>query len=458
MIQRLLLILSISLAAYSQDAGPSLAIVNGTLIDVRNGNETPNSVVIIQGEHITQVGAEGQLQIPEGAKTIDARGKWIVPGFMDMHAHVSSDDSDEIPLQLFLANGVTTIRDPGGFVSVARLLRNAIDSGKRLGPRLFYCGNILDGNPPVFPSLDLLVDSPQRARSAVNFLADQDVDCIKVYNNIKERELKAIVRTARSRDVPVIGHIPRSMTMTHAVELGMQCLEHVRVTGREILPAEVADKIDFLPYGQREPLLWQKFDLQSEKMQALVKFLAARRVPLDPTLTVEEASFVVPDEDQIKNPDNRFLPASLVKKWTQEPGSEALMVPPELKQTAIEGFEKRKQFVGMCARAGVPILTGTDGPFLGTLVPGFALQHELQLLVQAGLTPLQAIQASTINSAKTLRRNQDLGQVAPGYLADLVILKGDPLKDIHNAAKVESVIKDGAVYKAADLLKRPVSE
>jgi imidazolonepropionase-like amidohydrolase len=464
MIQRLVCIFLLCLGARGQakapvpSAGGSLAIVGGTLVDVTNGEEIHNSVVIVQGERIAQVGLAGQVKVPPSARVIDAHDKWILPGLMDMHAHISQDDSDELPLQLYLANGVTTIRDPGGYVSVARLARDDIDSGRRIGPRLFFCGNFLDGMPPVVAQDSFLVDTPERARSTVTFLADQGVDCIKVYNNVKEPELKEIIRTARARNLPVIGHVPRTLTMTQAVELGMQSLEHVRITGRELLPLDVANTIDFLPYVRRETLLWQQFDLHSEKMKKLVLFLAGSHVALDPTLTVDEVSFVLSQDEQINNPNNRYLPAPLFEKWKREPVPEFDKLPPDLKQAGIDGFEKRKQFVAMCARAGVLIIAGTDGAFWGTLLPGFGLQHELHLLVQAGLTPLQAIQAATINSARPLHREQDLGRVSPGYFADMVIVADDPLSDIDNAARIEWVTKMGNVYKPADLLNLQPAE
>jgi hypothetical protein len=256
-------------AAYAQSPGstPSainnVAIIGGTLIDVRSGEQIQNSVVLVRGERVTHVGVSGKQEIPRDAHIIDAHGKWILPGLMDMHAHVSQDDSDLLPLELYLINGVTTIRDPGGYVSVSRLAKEDIDSGKRIGPRLFFCGNFLDGVPPLVAQDTLLVDTPERARSAVIFLADQGVDCIKVYNNVKEPELKEIIATARARNLPVIGHVPRTIAMTHAVELGMQSLEHIRITGREFLPPDEANKIDFLPFAKRErfcgsDLMWSR--------------------------------------------------------------------------------------------------------------------------------------------------------------------------------------------------------
>jgi len=451
-----LVVCSIAFAQITKGSTGSLediAIVGGTLIDVRNGQEIPDTVVLVNGDRITQVGTREKLQIPRGANVIDARGKWILPGLMDMHAHVSNEDSDALPLELYLANGVTTIRDPGGYVSVSRLLADDIESGKRIGPRLFFCGDFLDGMPPLVAQGTLLVDTPERARSAATFLADQGVYCLKIYNNVKEPEVKEIIATARARNLPVIGHVPRTMTMKQAVEAGFSSLEHIRITGRELLLLDEANKIDFKPFATRETLLWQRFDVQSEKMKELVSFLAAHTVFLDPTLTVDEDTFLLSRDDQINDPNNRFLPPKLLDKWKQEATPEFYKLAPELKLAGADGFEKRKKFIAMCAKAGVRIITGTDGAGWGTLLPGFGVQHELQLLVASGLTPQQAIQAATINPAEALGRGRELGQVSPGFLADLVVLEADPLKEIGNMSRITLVMKAGHRYYPADLTK-----
>ncbi|HET9227223.1 MAG TPA: hypothetical protein VFR31_11180, partial [Thermoanaerobaculia bacterium] len=258
---------------------PVVVIQGGTLVDVHTGRQTTDSLIIVEGSRIMQVGSASEIAVPPGARVIDARDRWIIPGLMDMHAHITA--TRNIPLELYLANGVTTIRDPAGNLTLLRLARQEIESGKRTGPRLFFSGYVLDGNPPLWPDLSIIADTEERAESAVHFLIDQGADSIKVYNSIKEPVLAAIVRTAHGRGIPVIGHVPRSMTMTRAVELGMDGLEHIRVTGRELLPPEEADKIDFLPLVEREALLWQKFDLDSDRMKELVSFLAAKKIFLD---------------------------------------------------------------------------------------------------------------------------------------------------------------------------------
>ena len=440
------LLLLLSLLSTS-NASP-IVIRGGTLIDVHTGRQVAGSLIVVEGNRIAQVGRESDIEVPQGARVIDAHGKWIIPGLMDMHTHISS--AKNIPFELYLVNGVTTIRDPGGNLTLQRLARQEIDAGKRPGPRLFFSGSVLDGNPPLWPDLSIIVDTQEQAESAVNFLIDQGVGSVKVYNSITEPVLEAIVRTAHRRGISVIGHVPRSMTMTRAVELGMDGLEHIRVTGRELLPLEEANKIDFLPFVQREALLWQRFDLDSDQMKKLVSFLVERKVFLDPTLAVDELSSLALYEEQARDPNNRFMPRDFINEAETAP--DVFRLPPELKDASAAGFRKRLQFIGMCSRAGVQIIAGTDGVGTGTLLPGFGLHHELELLSQAGLTPVQVIQAATITAARALRKDEELGSVETGKLADLVILSADPLLDIRNASKIDGVMIGGRLLdrKALD--------
>ena len=190
----LLLINAFSCAVGAQ-SNPGVLVVRGaTLVDVKSGREIPETAIVVRGERIAQIGPEGKITIPAGARSVDARGKWIIPGLIDSHAHAES--AEETPFGLYLANGVTTIRNPGGNTTLLRLTREKLLHGAIAGPRLFFSGQILDGMPPVW-NRSLLLDTPERARSAVNVLADQGVDFIKVYNNVREPELETIVETAR---------------------------------------------------------------------------------------------------------------------------------------------------------------------------------------------------------------------------------------------------------------------
>jgi imidazolonepropionase-like amidohydrolase len=455
--KRFFLCLVLGLAAMSraQTSPATLVLRGGILVDVVSAKEIRDSVIVIQGERIEKVGTEGSLPTPEGAQIVEVRGKWIIPGLIDSHAH--AENAAETPFSLYLANGVTTIRNPGGNITVLRLTRERLARGELLGPRLFFSGPLLDGMPPVWPEMSLLVDTPQRARSAVNFLADQGVDFVKVYNNVKEPELKAIVETAKERGLPVAGHIPRSMTMTRAIELGMTRLEHIRVTGKEILSAEEAEKIDPLPLGRREPLLWQQFDLQSEKMRRLIERLVQSKVFLDPTLVVSELTEIPNPDAERNDPNNQYLSPAVVEESVKASQSPLFDLPADLQPVAAEAFRKQQKFVGMCNQAGVRIIAGTDGPGIGSLLPGFGLHRELELLGASGLSPLEALRAATSTAAEALNQDQ-LGTIERGKLADLVVLDADPLDGIQNLRKIGLVIARGKTYVPDVLLQQVRSE
>ena len=438
----------------AQTSPTVLVLRGGTLVNVASGKEISDSVIVMRGERIEQVGS-GNTGIPDGAQIIDAKGKWIIPGLIDSHAH--AENPDDTPFSLYLTNGVTTIRNPGGNITVLRLTRERLLRGELIGPRLFFSGPLLDGVPPVWPDLSLLVDTPQRARSAVNFLADQGVDFVKVYNNVKEPELRAIIETAKERELPVAGHIPRSMTMTHAIELGMTRLEHIRVTGREMLSLDEAQKIDLLPLGSREPLLWQRFDLQSEKMHALVQRLARSKIFLDPTLVAAEVTEVPTLDADRNDPNNQYLSPTVVERYVNFK-SPLYELPPDLQAAGAEAFHKQEKFVGMCNRAGVKIIAGTDGPGIGSLLPGFGLHRELELLVASGLSPLQALRAATLTAAEALGKEDRLGTIEPGKFADMVVLNADPLQEIQNLRKIYLVVQGGKTYAPDALLQQARSQ
>ncbi|MGD1095643.1 MAG: amidohydrolase family protein [Bryobacteraceae bacterium] len=441
---------------WGQSSGNAIAIVGGNLIDVRKGVAIEQSVVLAAGDRITAVGRVGELAVPSGAKIVDAQGKWLIPGLVDMHVHVSSHVAG-VPgypwLIFYLANGVTTIRDTGGNITSLRVLRQDLNSGHQVGPRLFLAGMILDGNPAVSPGPHvILADSEQRAESAVNFWADQGVDFIKVYNNISEPVLVTILKTAHARGLTVTGHVPRSVTTTRAVELGMDGLEHIRITGRELLPIEEANKIDFLTLGSREPLLWQRFDTDSIGMNKLIGVIAGHHTFLDPTLVVDEATFKMTAEERSGEPNNRMLPKALLKSMLEEDLPDSWLPPKDLRTAAAEGFSKRLKFVEMCYRAGVRLLAGTDGPGLGPTLPGYGLHSEMELLEAAGIPPIDVLRAATITAAEALNAQQNLGAIEPGKLADIVIVDADPLRDIANTRYVYRVVKGSEIYDPQELI------
>jgi imidazolonepropionase-like amidohydrolase len=431
-----------------------LAITGGTLLDVRTGKQIQDAVILVEGSRISGVGPRISIDVPPTARIVDARGRWIVPGLFDMHVHGSS--RADVPLELYLANGVTSVRDMGGNLTTLRLTREALERGERLGPRLFLAGPILDGAAPSAPAISIIADTSQRAVSAVNFLADQGVDAIKVYNSIAEEVLETIVRTAHARGLPVVGHVPRAITASAAAQMGIDGIEHSAIRSRDLrdwglLTEAEAQRISTLnSVTERDALVWQHVDLADERVRALIDRLAASGITLDPTLSIDEYDTLFLYSQEAEHPNNRFLPRSFVEE-TLGPEHDMFKVPESLKAAALAGLRKRAQFVGVCARAGVRIVAGTDGPGIGRLAPGFGLHHELSLLVRAGLTPLAAIRAATLDAAAALRQVDHLGSVETGKLADLVILDADPLHDIEHTRKIHAVVRGGRVFDATAL-------
>jgi len=444
----------VALAAAHAPARESLVIRGGTVIDTRTGRALDNYTVVIEGGRITRLAPATEVATPPAARIAEARGLWLLPGLIDMHVHGSA--RPDVPLSLYVANGVTSIRDLGGALTSLQLLRQELQSGKRVGPRLYFAGPVLDGDPPTAPSISIIANTPTRAVSAVHFLADQGVDAIKVYNGISAPILRAIVQTARRRHVPVVGHVPRAITASQAVQLGLRVVEHspIRAVDLEswgMLAADEAERIRESPsVTVREALVWHQLDLKARPVAALVAKLAAARTFLDPTLSIDEFDSLFLYPEQASHPNNRFLRRSLVDE-ALGPEHQIFKVPGDLAGAARAGVEKRRAFIQMCHRAGVRIIAGTDGPGIGSLAPGFGIHRELELLVTAGLTPLDALRAGTFDAALALGDERNLGSIDEGKLADIVVVRGDPRLNIVYASRVEAVVLRGRLFDRATL-------
>jgi imidazolonepropionase-like amidohydrolase len=429
----------------------SVALIGGTLVDVTAGECRPDQVVVVRGGRITEAGPAGQVAVPAGAARREVRGRWMAPGLIDMHCHLTPLSMD-VPLELLLACGVTTVRDPGGNAAEQRLMREAVRDGTRTGPRILAAGDILDGNPPVAAAMRILADTPGRGAAAVRHLAAQGMDCVKVYNGITEPVLAAIVAAAAEAGLPVIGHVPRSMSMRRAVEMGLTGLEHIRVTALDFLPRERARELDLLPVGEREPRIWQLIDLDAAWVGELIEVIASRGAALDPTLLIDQVIYGAGLDAQREHPDNACLPAATLANWAADQSPPWFAVPGSLRVAVTDMLAKRKEFVGRCAQAGVPILAGTDGAGLGDLLPGFALHRELSLLRDCGLSARQALAAATVSAAGALGLASQIGSIEPGKSADITVWSADPLTTRLQPSDLDLVIAGGHCHDPATLL------
>lgn len=428
-----------------------VALIGGTVVDVVAGQHRPGQVVVVCGGRITEAGPVGQVPVPPGAGRHDVSGKWIAPGLIDMHCHLTPL-SDDVPLEFFLACGVTTVRDPGGHAAEQRLLRGSVGDGTRAGPRILASGEILDGIPPVAATMRILADTPRRGIAAVRHLAAQGMDCIKIYNSITEDVLAAIITAASEEGLPVIGHVPRCMSMRRAVEMGVTGLEHIRVTGLDFLPPQQAEELDGLPVGEREPRLWQLIDLDAAWAEELIAVMADRQVTLDPTLLIDEVVYRAGLQAQRDHPGNALLPAATRARWAAWTPGPQFAVPAQLRVAAVEMLGKRKEFVARCAHAGVRIVAGTDGAALGDLLPGFAMYRELGLLGDCGLSARDVLAAATISAAAALGMADQIGSIEPGKIADITVWNTDPLTTQLTQSGLDLVITGGRAHDPAALL------
>jgi imidazolonepropionase-like amidohydrolase len=441
-----------------EEASPvtSYALVGGRVLDVTTGGSIEDSTVLVDGQRLAAVGSSAEVAVPPGTPTIDARGCWIVPGFMDMHAHVASSDAG--PIEFFLANGVTTVRDTGGNTAKLRLLRDAVTCGRTLGPRIFIAGELLDGMPPVWPDHTLVIDTPERARAVVRHLGLQGVDFLKVYEHVTEEALAAVVDAATEVGLPVTGHVPRKLSMRKVTDLGMSGLEHTIIRPRDFLSEEEALQFDKLPAPEYRARLWDLIDMQAPWVGELITHLADKHVYLDPTLIVAEVVGSEGIDEQRDHPDNRYLPPSVRDRLLKAIPRPPSYVPPTQRSASekAEALGKRYEFAVRCAESGVTVVAGTDTGALGIgmMLPGFSVHNELVLLRRAGLSGLAAVQAATINAARVIKQEESLGSLEAGKVADVVVCRVDPTTSQVRPDNIELVIHKGQRHKPDDLLAR----
>jgi imidazolonepropionase-like amidohydrolase len=402
-----------------------LAITRVNVIDVVDGRIVPNSTVTIRGKTIASV---AQNSAPPGdAQIVDGQGKFVIPGLWDMHAHMEM--TGESWLQLYVANGVTGIRDMGSALDLILNLREATSSGRTLGPQIIAAGPILDDAPGDWP-FRMRVRNPDEGRAAVQLLKRRGVDLIKVHNYTPRDVFFAIADEARQQQLPVAGHVPLKVTIQEGVDAGMVSIEHLSEDGR----------------------VWKACSAGSQyrpdACRPFFEMLARRRVWQTPTLLALAELPVIGtpasaiSRDQMAYANKRFL--------EMHAGNQSFF----LKQPEVAGILKNLAEVGKVvtrdmALVGVGILAGCDA-----MIAGFCVHDELAAMVAGGMTPLAALQTATVNPARYLGRESTLGTVAAGRQADLVLLDANPLEDIGNVRRIHAVITAGRFFdrSALDLL------
>ncbi len=439
--------------AQNKPAAAPIVIAHATVINPGTSSMQANRTVVITGDHITSVSDAAKFQPPKNARVIDATGQYLIPGLWDMHVHSAFGDwfpgGRDIILPLFIANGVTGVRDMGGDAPVLFEWRKEITDGKIVGPRTVISGPMLDGYLPNgklrFPS-SIAVTTPASALAAVDMLKTQGVDFIKVQSVISHDAYLAAAEEAHKQGLPIVGHVPDKVRIREVVEAGQKSIEHLM----GIFEGCSTEEDKFIKGEGNLKLLLTTQDQQ--RCDSLTKLLAQNQTWQVPTLAWQRGGTFLDQRDVKHQPLDKYVPAYwrdvTWRRFTDEMMPDLLRDPLALRQ---EYFARNLQMVGALHHAGVPFMAGTDTAPGVYIMPGFSLHDELANFVEAGFTPMESLQTATSNPAKFLEIEASFGSVEPGKIADLVLLRANPLEDIRNTQKISIVVANGRLFDRAAL-------
>lgn len=414
--------------------GGVIAIRGAALFDAERAELRPGTTIIVRGDRIERVGPDASTPVPAGAEVIDAAGRTVLPGLWDMHVHIGEDDG-----LLQLGAGVTSARDLGNDIETVMDIRKRIEAGTLIGPRLILAG-LIDGPGPYAGPTKVLVSTEAEARAAVDRFADLGYAQIKIYSSVAPALVPIIAQQAHMRRMRVSGHVPAFMRAEDAVRAGYDEIQHANMLVLNFLPdvKDTRTPLRFTAVAERAAGL----DLGSAQVRAFVDLLRSRGTVVDPTVAVFENMFCGRAGEipiGLRAVADR-LPAQ-VRRQLLGGG-----LPQAGSELYARSFQRMLELVALLDRSGVTIVAGTDA------MPGFSLHRELELYVKAGMTPAHVLQIATLGAARVMHRDEELGSIAPGKLADLILVPGDPTRDISALRRVEIVMKGGVRYSAAALL------
>ncbi len=427
----------------------ALVLIGATLIDGTGRPPITDSAVVIEGDRITAAGARSRVAIPQGATVVDATGKYVLPGLWDMHAHLYQAEFGPI----YLAAGITSARDVGNDIEFVTTLRVASRQGRGLQPRLLLAGYI-DGKNEGH-SFDVQVGTPEEARAAVRRYKEAGYEQIKIRDHVKPDILRVIAAEAHRLGMTLVGHVPEGMDAVQAVEAGMDQISHLNYaatafetkkddepkSGERRSQSEGSKKTGEQSKGDELRQEGGPDDFDYPEARRAIRVFKEHGTVLDPTVATLEL-FLRPKNEPLEKVEPGF------KKVAPELVSqlENKGLPPESAPQGREAMRQLLSLLGALHRAGIPIVAGTD-----VSVPGHSLHRELELYVQAGFAPLEAIQAATLVPARVMGLDREIGTVEAGKRADLIILDANPLVNISNIRTVRFVVAQGRLYDSARL-------
>jgi len=436
--------------AASKDS-PTLIIHNVTIIDVTGGSLLSHRTVVVRDGKIADITESGADRGDKKAVHVNGTGKFLIPGLWDMHVHMVFGEwfprGKAITVPLFIANGITGVRDMGSELDVLQQWRKEIEAGTMIGPRIVMAGPMLDGPKPRFPS-SIAITTPDDGRRAVDELKRRGADFIKLQSLIPRDAVFAIADEARKQGITFVGHVPDSVRASEMSNAGQKSFEHLIGIFEGSSPLED----EFIKGDKNETKFLATYD--PKRAADLFALLAKNQTWQCPTLVWERGGNLIDLSDFAHDPRAKYVPASW-KETTWKRFTEQVMHDFNVDDLATRRrfVDKELEVVNAMHRVGVPFLAGTDTPPGVYIFPGFSLHEELQRFVAAGFTPLEALQTATLNPAKFLGKEDQLGTIDKGKLADMVLLDANPLDDIRNTQKIAGVVVNGRYLSRADLDK-----
>jgi len=436
---------------------PVFALTHVRVIDGTGAAPKDDQTIVVSDGKIQSVEPSSSAKVPANAQTMDLTGYTVLPGLVGMHNHMFfpmggtppmySDMGSSFP-RLYLANGVTTIRTTGSVAPYTDLeIKKLIDAGRMIGPKMHITAPYLEGNGSFTPVMHTLADAND-ARRMVNFWADQGATSFKAYMNITRDELRAAVEEAHKRGLKVTGHLC-SIGYKEAAEIGIDNLEHGLMADSEFVSNKQPDQC---PQGVSASL--RQLDLTSVPVQEMIRFLVAKNVAITSTLPVFEAGSAPLSQNGIGAASALLNPRVLAVMSTDARVrylQARARVPAQGDYVAL--LRKAMDFERAFVQAGGLLIAGLDPTGNGGIVAGFGDLREIELLVEAGFTPVEAIRIATLNGAKFLGEDARIGSIATGKQADLMVVKGNPAANMNDIEKVEIVFKDGVGYDSEKLIQ-----
>lgn len=450
------------------DVAGVTAIVGGAILDPAGGAALENAVLLVKDGLILEFGPHDDVAVPPEATVIDATGGFLLPGFIDAHAHVGLgpvlvSEAGGVPalemvhdpgvahrsLLLLLAHGVTTALDPGGATDVLLDLRDRMRDGGLNGPDLRVAGHIIDLSP--FPGLVATVSTPEDVSREVARQADAGVDFIKLYAFLSPEMVAAGVATAEARGVPVLIH-PFLTTWTEAARLGVDAVLHITPGSLDLVPETAREGLlADMQLGTLFMFTWfEVADLHGPEMSEAIAALAERRVAVDPTLVFFDMTMRSDDPAVTRAEELRWVAPSLVENWRTTFHMTMGWTEDDFDR-ARAAWPRMLELTRLLHEAGVPLTAGTDAnnPWI---IPGVSFHREFELLVEAGLSPLEVLGIATRGNARHAGVLEDRGTIEAGKRADLVLLRSDPRDDISATQDIEWVMKGGTLRRPEELL------